>query len=126
SHAWIPRMREGKVEVTCRLTHSEGHSEETTLPAPPDKSGMKSDAQAIASTITLLQRYSLLSLLGIATADMPEPTGERDRSAEIDLDRNLNAVAQIVRRGRTKEAAEAHVGKPCSQWTGADIDELRE
>jgi len=75
SLGWVPTTGDrGEVRVTCRLTHAEGHSEETTLVAPPDTSGLKNPAQAIASTITLLQRYTALSLLGIATADTTDPT----------------------------------------------------
>lgn len=126
SHSWIPRTADRKVEVTCRLTHSEGHSEECTLDSEPDKSGMKSGPQAIASTITLLQRYSLLALLGIATADMKEPDADRDTSAEVNPDRNLNAVAKLAKLGIKRELAEKHVGRPVDRWTGADIEKLRD
>ncbi|MEQ9074127.1 MAG: ERF family protein [Sandaracinaceae bacterium] len=129
SHSWIPRTTDRKVEVTCRLTHTEGHSEECTLDAEPDKSGMKSGPQAIASTITQLQRYSLLALLGLATADMGEPTAQaEERPAEhehVDPRRNMAAVRAIVKAGLTKEDAEAHVQRDVSAWTSADLRELR-
>jgi hypothetical protein len=111
--------------VTCTLTHSHGHTESATLASPADKSGSKSDAQGIASTITLLQRYSALSLLGIATADMPEPTGETDPEA-VDSARNLRAMKACSDAGHTRAEAEARTGKPLEQWTVADLDVLRE
>jgi hypothetical protein len=58
----------GAISVTCILSHKAGHSEETTLCGPADKSGNKNDIQAIGSTLTYLQRYSLVQMLGLAAA----------------------------------------------------------
>jgi len=54
------------IEVTCVLTHQLGHSEETTLGGPPDQTGGKNTIQAIASTVTYLERYTLLGATGLA------------------------------------------------------------
>jgi len=59
----------GQIVVTCKITHKLGHSEQTTLSAPMDNSGSKNTIQAIGSTITYLQRYTLLSLLGLSADD---------------------------------------------------------
>lgn len=58
-----------RISVTCVLSHNEGHSEETTLSGPPDASGSKNAIQAIGSTLTYLQRYSLVQALGLAATD---------------------------------------------------------
>lgn len=58
-----------RISVTCILSHRDGHAEETTLAGPPDKTGSKNDIQAIGSTLTYLQRYSLVQMLGLAAAD---------------------------------------------------------
>lgn len=58
-----------RIIVTCILSHKDGHSEETTLSGPADKTGNKNDIQAIGSTLTYLQRYSLVQMLGLAAAD---------------------------------------------------------
>ncbi len=47
-----------------------GHSEEVTLTANADATGAKNDIQALGSTITYLQRYTILTATGLATADM--------------------------------------------------------
>ncbi len=125
--AWTVANGQGGVSVTCRLTHSAGHSEATMITAPADTSGSKSPAQAIASTITLLQRYTALSLLGIATADMQEPTGEEKPPADtVDSARNLAAVGWLGKQGKRREDAEALVGRKVAEWTAADLDRLRE
>jgi hypothetical protein len=58
-----------RISVTCILSHKAGHYEETTLAGPPDASGSKNAIQAIGSTLTYLQRYSLIQMLGLAAAD---------------------------------------------------------
>jgi hypothetical protein len=57
-----------RISVTCILSHEDGHSEETTLTGPADSSGNKNAIQAIGSTLTYLQRYSLVQMLGLAAA----------------------------------------------------------
>lgn len=57
-----------KIIVTCILSHRDGHSEETSLAGPPDTTGSKNTIQAIGSTLTYLQRYTLVQMLGLAAA----------------------------------------------------------
>jgi len=58
-----------KISVTCVLSHRDGHNEETTLAGPADNSGSKNAIQAIGSTLTYLQRYSLIQALGLAATE---------------------------------------------------------
>lgn len=58
-----------RIHVTCILSHRDGHSETTTLAGPPDASGSKNAIQAIGSTLTYLQRYSLVQALGLAASN---------------------------------------------------------
>jgi len=125
SLAWEPRTEGNMVHVTCRLTHGEGHSETTTISAPVDTSGSKSPAQGVASTITLLSRYTALALLGVATADMRDPTGEPDDLTLVDANRNLRAMAALQKHGLTPTQIEAKIGRPVSAWTGEDLAMLR-
>ena len=57
------------ITVTCVVTHRGGHSEKTTMTGGADTSGSKNGIQAIGSTVTYLQRYTLIGALGITTAD---------------------------------------------------------
>jgi len=127
SLAWTPTTGKDGVSVTCRLTHAAGHREECTISAPPDTSGSKSPAQAVASTITLLQRYTALSLLGIATADMKEPEGGEDKapSDAVDSARNLTAVGWLTKQGKARVDAEKFVGRPVAEWTASDLARLK-
>lgn len=71
SASWTTKQN-GAITVTCRITHELGHGEETTLTAQSDVSGSKNAIQAIGSTITYLERYTLLALTGLATCDMDD------------------------------------------------------
>lgn len=57
------------VNVQCSLMHKEGHSIETAMTLKEDKSGGKNDVQALGSSISYAKRYTLSSLLNIATRD---------------------------------------------------------
>jgi len=72
SVAWSTGQQNGGVTVTCHITHEAGHSESVTLSGPPDDSGNKNRIQQVGSTVTYLQRYTLLSALGLATADQDD------------------------------------------------------
>ena len=78
SVSWTTKQN-GAVQVTCKITHELGHGEETTLSAPADATGSKNTIQAIGSTITYLQRYTLLALTGLATEDM-----DNDAQSEVE------------------------------------------
>lgn len=67
SHSWDVRQESGLITVECIVTHKLGHSERVTMFGSPDSSGKKNPIQQTASTITYLQRYTLLAALGLAT-----------------------------------------------------------
>jgi ERF superfamily len=70
SHSWAVRQADNLIFVKCRVTHELGYFEEVELFGPPDTTGVKSPIQQIASTVTLLQRYTLLSVTGLSTEEM--------------------------------------------------------
>lgn len=113
----------GQVSVTCELVHCDGHKESTTLSAPPDDSGGKSPPQQIASTVSLLKRYTAQSLLGVADEDDKEPTGEADKKG-VDSRRNLRVAKRVRDLGKEVTAAEELTGRSVAEWTVEDIDKI--
>lgn len=92
------RSQQGeRISVTCVLSHRDGHSEETTLTGPPDPSGNKNAIQAIGSTLTYLQRYSLVQMLGIAAAndDDGASAGIGEKISEEQLEKLQHRIAQV-------------------------------
>lgn len=75
SHRWDVEQKDGKIAVTCVLTHRDGHSQATRLEAGYDTSGGKNSIQAIMSAKTYLERHSLLAATGLSTSDMPDDDG---------------------------------------------------
>lgn len=72
SFRWRTQQLDGLISVTCVLQHVGGHSEEVTLQASPDQSGGKNSIQAVGSTVTYLQRYTLLAATGLAAEDQDD------------------------------------------------------
>ena len=72
SAGWTTVQNERGVTVTCTITHKFGHSEGTSLTAAPDTTGSKNAIQAIGSTVSYLERYTILALTGLATHDMDD------------------------------------------------------
>lgn len=66
--SWETAQDGGVITVSCHITHSAGHRESVTLCGPPDDSGNKNPIQQIGSTVTYLQRYTLMAALGLASA----------------------------------------------------------
>lgn len=128
--AWTTSDGEGnKVRVTCRLSHIAGHSTETSLSAPPDPSGSKNNVQAVGSTVTYLERYTALSLLGLTTGDAPDVDDEAPDGPQggerIDAKRNMDAVDKLKRYGKTRADAEEFLGRTIAGWTVADLGKLQ-
>lgn len=73
SHRWDVEQKEGGIiKVTCVLTHCQGHSERVPMEGMPDISGGKNSIQGIGSTVTYLQRYTLLAATGMAVKDQDD------------------------------------------------------
>ena len=66
SFTWNTDTKDGKVTVECVVRHAKGHCEKTSMTAGADTSGSKNPIQAMGSTVTYLQRYTLLAATGIA------------------------------------------------------------
>ena len=128
SAGWKTEQSEsGSVTVTCSITHIDGHSESTSLTAPPDATGSKNAIQAIGSTVSYLQRYTILAITGLATSEHdddgrshsnanPEPEESPEEISLRILDRVANKIDSIVGSGTLNELeewyskAESHMG----------------
>ena len=113
------------VTVTCILTHAGGYDRRSSYTQPPDTGAGRSAIQALGSTQTYLQRYTAIAVLGLATADMPDPDAAPTSPDGIDPVKNEKAVAWLTSQGCTYADAERHIGRPSSQWTAADREEIK-
>lgn len=75
---WAMHQESNTITVRCTLTHVQGHSRSVELTALNDGSGGKNDIQAVASANTYLQRYTLLAVTGLSTADTVDTDARKD------------------------------------------------
>lgn len=117
----------GSITVICTITHELGHSESTSLSAPADKSGSKNAIQAIGSTITYLQRYTLLALTGLAAGGQDDDgqmsgTGEPGPYEKWDI-----ALTESTENGNPDDVVEfwkmngEQIKKDCGKVKAAKI-----
>lgn len=105
SYRYSSKVEGGQISVTCVVSHSQGHKEETTLQCAPDTSGAKNSVQAIGSATTYLQRYTLKLALGVSAS-----TDDDAKAAEAtEMDMTINAdqfqeLRDLVEQTKSKEA----------------------
>lgn len=133
SHGYETHQDEnGRITVSCRLQHVMGHSEIVTLAAYPDESGRKNKIQAIGSTVTYLQRYTLMAALGIASSDDDDAgAGARTKAAQSEPEdravspRATKAASSFeTTYGVPQKAIEKLLGKPITDWEPEDLQVL--
>ena len=95
SAGWTTTQSNGAITVTCSITHEMGHSESTSLTASPDTSGSKNAIQAVGSTISYLERYTILALTGLATADMDDD-GQGAGEPEFITEKQLSSILDMI------------------------------
>lgn len=114
-----------RITVTCILFHKLGHSEETTLSGPPDTSGSKNSIQAIGSTLTYLERYTLIMALGLAISS-DDDDGKNVQAPEFLSDEQVREVADLLTTTGSNLTGFLKVRKVASipDILAADFDEV--
>ena len=129
SHRWDLKQENARITVTCVLTHTGGHSERTTLDGAPDASGKKNTIQQVASTVTYLERYTLLAATGMATKDQDDdaraaglppredaPEGYDDWKADMTAKADEGSEALTLAWKESKPPLRRYVVKWDEQW----------
>ncbi len=111
SYRFRTEQSSGAISVTCILGHRDGHCEETTLVAGADTTGNKNSIQAIGSTVTYLQRYTLSAALGLAATE-DDDGQSADGDEPISADQLQDIRAKI-------ETSESDIAKFC-RYMGVD------
>lgn len=125
SHAWSVKQEGGRITVACTLTHVLGHSQSVELSASADDSGGKNAIQAVASTKTYLERYTLLAATGMATGgydDDGQGYSAEPAEPEYDVQPWLDAIADATDMARlTQLGAELKERTGIPQGAKAEI-----
>ena len=104
SAAWSTDQNGASIKVTCTITHSKGYSENTSLVATADTSGTKNNIQAIGSTISYLQRYTLLALTGLATQDQDDDGVSSGPAPQLLDPSQVNQVVDMMVSAKVDQA----------------------
>jgi len=111
SHSWRTSQDGSAITVTCTVTHSLGHSESTSLTSLPDSSGSKQQIQAIGSTISYLERYSLYAILGLASREMDNDGDAISQAITEDQAMTIEALIEEVGADKDKLLAWGKVSR---------------
>lgn len=108
------------ISVTCIISHRMGHSEENTLLAGRDESGNKNSIQAIGSTVTYLQRYTLKAALGLAAAadDDGGSSGQTVDDAKTITEAQASVIRELIEKGEVETAVF------CERWQVEAVTEI--
>lgn len=96
SHRWDMTQTGAAITVTCVITHVLGHSEQVSMTALPDDSGKKNQIQQVASTVTYLQRYTLMSALGLAARDSLDNDGGGIKKSETISEEQEATLRELI------------------------------
>lgn len=109
THRWKTHTEDnGRTTVTCYLRHRQGYEEEgSSMTAAPDTSGSKNSIQADGSTMSYLQRYTLVTSCGIAIKGKDnDGNGDSEVAGQkMDDDRLSDLKASIEGAGDLKQRA---------------------
>lgn len=126
SFRWEIDDSETKINVTCIISHFNGHSEKTKMSANLDNSGGKNEIQQRGSTITYLQRYTLIGALGISTADEDNdghkdetPTHHQRQPIPVKPVNNIEKNVQPAKTNLAQQGAKPWLNPGTIEWDNA-------
>jgi hypothetical protein len=101
SYEFVPGQVGNKVTVTCIMSHEGGYAKEYPLTADEDQSGNKNSIQAVGSTITYLQRYTLKAALGLAASNDDDGAKHAQKATDLLKPEQVEAVRDLIERTDT-------------------------
>lgn len=110
AYDWVTEdLPDGKIRVTCVLTHDEGHSRRNSLSGDPkdtaDAKANMNGLQRMGGAVTYLQRYTLKAALGIAASkdDDGNSAGNPEMAQDITADQ-FRELKDLLEESGSKEA----------------------
>ena len=112
-------LDQGIIRVTCILQHVMGHSERTSLQATAEAGGGKNHVQGVGSTVTYLERYTLLAAVGIAVQGQDDDGLRHEKDMPITMD-------QIAQLQNGIDETEADIVGFCKYMRVSSLSEITE
>jgi hypothetical protein len=122
SAAWELAQDKTQVTVTCRISHALGHSESTSLTAGLDDTGGKNVIQQLGSTISYLERYTVMALTGTASKFQDDDGKVTDKVIELITDVQKAFIVDLL---KTKGITEGRWVKYLEKFNIESIDTIQ-
>lgn len=109
AYDWVTEdLPDGKIRVTCVVTHDEGHSRRNSLSGDPgdtaDAKANMNGLQRMGGAVTYLQRYTLKAALGVAASkDTDGNTGNPEMAQGITADQ-FRELQDLIEESGSKES----------------------
>ncbi len=99
-------LPDGRIRVTCVVTHEQGHSRRNSLSGhPADTADAKANMnghQRMGGAVTYLQRYTLKAALGVAASADTDGASDND-SGSIDAEQ-YQTISKLIEDTQSEEA----------------------
>lgn len=109
SYDWVTEdLPDGKIRVTCVVTHEAGHSRRNSLSGDPkdtaDAKANMNGLQRMGGAVTYLQRYTLKAALGIAASKDVDGKTSSNSDPTINADQ-FTELMDLLEKSDSKETA---------------------
>ena len=104
-----------------------GHEKSTSLQAPPDESSGKNSIQAIASTVSYLERYTFLAITGLSTREQDNDGRDYDKGKDEEpriTEQQYFDFLALIADVKGAEKSEAYQKKFCTYHKINNLAEL--
>ena len=111
SYNWDSEREDNHIKVICKLTHITGHTETSSFDIPIVPSQYMTSPQSYATALTYAKRYTLLDVLGIATAEEDTDANDagKDKTPPSPKAKIMFLLKELGREPETKEEVEKAV-----------------
>ena len=113
SYNWDSYREDNHIKVICKLTHIAGHTETSTFDIPIVPSQYMTSPQSYATALTYAKRYTLLDVLGIATAEEDTDAADtgKDQTPPNPKAKIMLLLRELGEEPKTKKEVEKVVKK---------------
>jgi len=107
TYSWDTSMSEKSIEVVCKATHINGHTDTSSMVSEiAEGTKANSAPQKTAITITYLKRYTLCNLFGIMVADEDQDARLEKTKPKLPASPKMKIMALLKALGEDTETAD--------------------